>query len=217
MSVGVRAEEDMLLDLVANGASSGAILKGFAALEAAAPTPDDLLLTPSGIDAIDGRWLLRATIAAQAGETDLEASGISNAVNASGIVVDTSKAPPVQEVNTGTKRIGNEISFALPLGATAFVRVAGGFDADSSSGRRANVEFDTLDVWAFRRRVLRAGWLFKLIKAVRPGALNGDDSSSWLDTTYLSDRVRLGRGNKGSVFVLERCPPDEGPLDAWPL
>ncbi len=27
----------------------------------------------------------------------------------------------------------------------------------------------------------------------------------WLDTTYVDDRHRIGRDDKGNVFVLERC------------
>ena len=34
-----------------------------------------------------------------------------------------------------------------------------------------------------------------------------------LETTYLSESMRLGRGNKGSVFVLTRLE-DAGPLPA---
>ena len=222
LAASAQAEED-ILNLVASGASKGTLLARFAALEAATPTPSDLLLTASGVNAFDGRWLLRATIAAQVGEDDLGSSGVSNAVNASGIIVDTTKAPPVQVVDVASQRVANEIRFELPLGITGFVRVAGSFELDASNGRRALVEFDTLDVFTFGsetaegQRVLRAGWLFKVVKMLKPSALNGDDSASWLDTTYLSPRVRLGRGNKGSVFILERCPPGPGQLDAWPL
>ena len=59
--------------------------------------------------------------------------------------------------------------------------------------------------------MLSLGWLFALIRTLRPALTNGADSSSWLETTYLSDRMRLGRGNKGSVFVLTRLDED-GPL-----
>ncbi len=27
----------------------------------------------------------------------------------------------------------------------------------------------------------------------------------WLDTTYVDDRHRIGRDDKGNTFVLERC------------
>ena len=53
---------------------------------------------------------------------------------------------------------------------------------------------------------------------LRPAAfLSGADDASWLETTYLSDKVRLGRGNKGSIFVLRRLDEGGGALAAWPL
>ena len=47
--------------------------------------------------------------------------------------------------------------------------------------------------------VLDLGFLFNLQALVA-----GTDENGWLETTYLSDRVRIGRGNKGSLFVLTR-------------
>ena len=69
---------------------------------------------------------MEATVAASVGSDDLTEEGVSNAVNASGIVVDTSKSgKPIQEIDVATQRIGNEISLALPLGLTFLLRVAG--------------------------------------------------------------------------------------------
>ncbi len=31
---------------------------------------------------------------------------------------------------------------------------------------------------------------------------------SWLDTTYLSERVRVSKGNKGTTFILARYDGD---------
>ena len=59
--------------------------------------------------------------------------------------------------------------------------------------------------------MVQAGWLFALIRRLRPALTDGLDDTPWLDTTYLSPRMRLGRGNKGSVFVLTRLD-SEGPL-----
>ena len=120
-------------------------------------------------------------------------------------------------------RIGNEIRFNA-LGRTGIVRVAGGVRPSTDNGRRAMVEFDTLDVFllngdgaeARASRLLRAGWLFRLVRLLRPSLQNGADEASWLDTTYISPRVRLGRGNKGSVFILEKLKVD-GPLANFPL
>ena len=82
-------------------------------------------------------------------------------------------------------------------------RVEGSLDP---AGRRAYIEFDNLEFKSAdgAASYLTIGWLFGLIRRVRPALQNGADAQSWLDTTYLSARVRLGRGNKGSIFVLER-------------
>jgi hypothetical protein len=37
-----------------------------------------------------------------------------------------------------------------------------------------------------------------------PFRLLGDEARGWLDTTYLSPRVRVSRGNKGTTFVFRR-------------
>lgn len=34
--------------------------------------------------------------------------------------------------------------------------------------------------------------------------LKGTKESGWLETTYISENLRIGRGNKGSLFVLTR-------------
>jgi len=81
------------------------------------------------------------------------------------------------------------------------------------------VSFDSLEVFTEGggRRLLSAGWVFALARAVNPALANGADDASWLETTYLSDKVRLGRGNKGSIFVLRRLDDGGGALAAWPL
>ena len=43
-------------------------------------------------------------------------------------------------------------------------------------------------------------WLFALLYTLR----KEEGEQSWLDTTHLSEGLRLGRGNKGSIFVLTR-------------
>lgn len=37
-----------------------------------------------------------------------------------------------------------------------------------------------------------------------PFRLLGDEARGWLDTTYLSDNLRISKGNKGTTFVLKR-------------
>ncbi len=35
--------------------------------------------------------------------------------------------------------------------------------------------------------------------------LNSDKPQGWLDITYIDNNLRIGRGNKGSVFVLTKA------------
>ena len=37
-----------------------------------------------------------------------------------------------------------------------------------------------------------------------PFRLLGDEVKGWIDTTYLSPSVRISRGNKGTIFVLQK-------------
>jgi len=216
------ALETRLLALAA-GSNLPATVSAFRALEEAAPAPADLLR--SSPERLDGRWSLVATVAATVGEDLAESvdSGTARAsvVNTSGVVVDASEGTlPVQEVDVKRRRIGNEVVLATPLGRV-LVRVAGAFEpaAPPAPGTRATVSFDSLEVFTEGggRRLLSAGWVFALARAVNPALANGADDASWLETTYLSDKVRLGRGNKGSIFVLRRLDDGGGALAAWPL
>ena len=224
LAVDGRAEAELrLVRMVTKGGSMAAVQSEFVSLETTAPAPPDLLWSEAGTKLIDGRWELLSTIAANVGSDELS-KGVGNAVNASGLVLDASaERAPVQEVSVATGRVANEIQFPLPFDKKVVFRVAGQFAADSSDGRRANIEFDTLDCFVVSgravRRVLRAGWLFSIVRSLRPALINGaEDEGSWLETTYISDRVRLGRGNKGSIFILQRCEDDSaGMLSDWPL
>ena len=61
-----------------------------------------------------------------------------------------------------------------------------------------------IDSGSSDKRLFSAGWVFSLINAVKPD-LRGEGGEAWLETTYLSPTMRCGRGNKGSVFVLEKA------------
>lgn len=43
-----------------------------------------------------------------------------------------------------------------------------------------------------------------------PFRLLGDEVKGWIEVTYLSPRVRISRGNKGTVFVLEKAAEEDG-------
>jgi hypothetical protein len=69
--------------------------------------------------------------------------------------------------------------------SVAFVFLGG----SAESGQRANIRFDSFSVGVGPLPTLTVKWLFAL---------------SWLETTHVSENLRLGRGNKGSIFVLTR-------------
>lgn len=206
-----------LLAIARTGSSN--LYPAFCQLEQACPPPADLLL--SSPELLDGRWSLLATVAARVGEDVTQSSAQAGVVNASGISVDVSQdALPVQEVDVASGRIGNEVTISL-LGQRVILRVSGGFKPAEppAPGTRAIVTFDSLDIFTKDgKRLLSAGWIFDLARRINPGLQNGADESSWLETTYISENARLGRGNKGSVFVLERVSQNsEAVLADWPL
>ena len=207
---GKLADEEAAARAACATGERSAILPAVERLETLRPAPDDLL--DGDLAQLEGRWSLVATVAGRAAGEDerLAETGIAGAVNASGIVVDAgAERKPVQEIRGG--RIANEVRVDLPLFGGAWVRVAGGFEK-GANGRRANVEFDSLEFFDEKtgQRKFRAAWPFKLVKQFRPSLTTGADDVAWLETTYLSDDVRVGRGNKGSVFFLTRtdepCP-----------
>jgi len=79
------------------------------------------------------------------------------------------------------------------------VRVGGSFRLSEKNKRRAVVAFNICKIGTKFGINLDLGFLFKI-----QAALKGTDESGWLETTYLSENVRIGRGNKGSMFVLTR-------------
>ena len=215
----VRAEAALLAAIDAQRPIP-AIASLFAALERACPAPEDLLDDPSGLD---GPWDLEWTVAQRTGDDDAALLGggadaapgaaagaegavnafVPGAVNASGVTVDAERARNVvQRFDVGAARVANEVD------VTPWLRliVAGPY-APTGVARRASVKFDTLELRLAGGRanpldgatVLRTGLPFEWLYRLRP-----DEKESWLETTVLSPRVRLGRGNKGSLFVLTR-------------
>ena len=214
----MRAEDELLAAIEAQRPIA-TIAGLFAELERACPAPEDLLDDPSGLD---GPWDLEWTVAQRTGDDDdaLLAAGagagggaagaegavnafVPAAVNASGVTVDAERARNVvQRFDVGASRVANEVD-VLPW---LRLIVAGPY-APTGVARRASVKFDTLELRLAGGRanpldgatVLRTGLPFEWLYRLRP-----DEKESWLETTVLSPRVRLGRGNKGSLFVLTR-------------
>jgi hypothetical protein len=183
----------------------------FEELEQINPSNEMLLTDPESLGMIDGPWNLLYTISNYVGsEESLSTSGVGGVVNASGIQVKaTEDRVPIQAINTTSLQISNEVFTNAPIIGEVLVKVMGSFKAVPGFGRRAEVEFQRLEVYKAQKgekkgSIFSAEWPFKLLKKIKPELTNGADPASWLDTTYLSPRVRLGRGNKGSIFVLEK-------------
>lgn len=103
-----------------------------------------------------------------------------------------------QIIDVKNSQIANEVG--LDFGS---VRVAGSFRQSDTSPRRAVVAFDeakiTLDQLGGLE--LNLGFIFAALALVR-----GTKDSGWLETTFVDDDVRIGRGNKGTMFVLTKDP-----------
>ena len=90
---------------------------------------------------------------------------------------------------------------------------AGASHTDTPTRRCLPGDLSRFSRWIFYGRVGHGRPLGACADPLRPAAfLSGADDASWLETTYLSDKVRLGRGNKGSIFVLRRLDDGGGAL-----
>ena len=188
----------------------------FKELEAKAPSPPQLLDDPTVAAALDGEWELVYTVAAfgapgeAARENGVssggaaERRGVGGAVNATGLNVDTTGdgVRTTQTFDVVGGRVANDIVKPI-LGGAAYTRlqVSGPFSRSPANARRADVRFDTLQLSIEGTPIkLTIGWLFPIVYALRPD----EKQESWLETTHLSENLRLARGNKGSIFVLGR-------------
>ena len=73
--------------------------------------------------------------------------------------------------------------------------------AEPEAPRRINFAFEKGTIG------LRTPWGQRLtVPYPVPFQLLGEEAKGWLDTVYLSESVRVSRGNKGTAFVLRRAP-----------
>ncbi len=197
------------------------ILKLVSALETTYPAaPLKEIVDKSPAD-IDGTWFLQFTCPSELGdveeEEDTDNWKIENAeenittqryeakgsVSAAGIEVDVSAKPPKQIFDLCSPDYDNRPTVVneviLP---NAFVRVGGPIRFSDKNGKRAVVSFKECKINVKRFGLdlkLDLGWMFDVRALVAR-----TDENGWLETTYLSKDVRIGRGNKGSMFVLTR-------------
>lgn len=123
----------------------------------------------------------------------IEANG---SISAAGFKVDVSNRVPKQIININDLTVINEVE--LDYGVVA---VGGPFRVSDQVPNRVVVAFKKCNINLKAGLSLDLGWLFKFLSLFR-----GTEDSGWLEVTYLSEGVRIGRGNKGTMFVLTRDP-----------
>ena len=177
---------------------------------------------PDEAKILDGTWYLHYTSPSDpslidAGESDrfpdawkpqsaednitTQQSGYKGSVNAAGIKVDTSNRVVKQILDIENSIVTNKID--LDFGT---VCVGGPFRQSSKVANRVVVSFKQCEITLNSGFVLNLGFLFSILALIR-----GTEESGWLETTYIDSTMRIGRGNKGTLFVLTRSSDDVKP------
>ena len=213
-------EEQQLLEAISNtGNGKDAdietqvkVLKLVRSLETKATPSQTLLSNPQESKQLDGEWYLQYTAPSQidadltdnkwqavdaAEEKNIETRqfGKAGSVSGGGIPVDASSSRALQVFDIAQSRVMNEIKTGFGL-----ITVGGTFRQSTSVPTRAVVSFDTAKLALDIGPTIDIGFLFDIRAALK----GGDKESGWLETTYLSNDMRIGRGNKGSLFILTR-------------
>jgi len=184
-------------------------------METGSPPSTTLLSNPEEANMLDGDWFLQYTapseididesessddkwvaVDAAEGRSKIETRQFKRqgAISGGGIPVDASNAAALQSFDIEKSRVKNEITTGIGL-----VTVGGTFRQSTSVPLRAVVAFDTAKIALNVGPTLDISFLFN-VRAV----FKGSKEAGWLETTYLSKDVRIGRGNKGSMFILTR-------------
>lgn len=115
-------------------------------------------------------------------------------VSAAGITVDTSNRVVTQCLDVTNSVVTNEVG--LDWGR---VCVAGPFRPSEMVPNRAIVAFNRASITVGKSLTLELGFFFDILAALR-----GSKDTGWLETTYIDEDMRIGRGDKGTMFVLTR-------------
>lgn len=199
-------------------------------LETTQPPPSDILTNPAEAQILNGTWLLQYTSPSEISDmptsddsTDTwkpngdPTEGAANievrpftargSVSAAGVTVDTANRRVEQTLDIANQRVVNRVFTDWGV-----ITVGGTFRVSTQVPNRAIVAFDTAQVQVgtsdggistTRRNTpiltFQLGFVFSIIAFLRQSKESG-----WLETTFVDDEVRLGRGNKGTMFVLTR-------------
>lgn len=188
-------------------------------LETEAPVSETLFENPNESKLIDGTWYLQYTQPSEPEGVDLdtdiapwepEESSLSTTkrldtrkannegeVSFLGVIsVDTSNKLTSQTIGVDTRLFANAVEQDFGT-----IEVSGFFEFDSVPNRII-ASFETGKLTLKNGFVIDFSFLFAL-RAILKGGLK---AGGWLETTYLDENLRIGRGNRGSLFVLTRNP-----------
>jgi hypothetical protein len=122
--------------------------------------------------------------------------GLQNTLEDAGIATSTADFRSTQSIDRTTQQVRNVVAVdvTLPFGQRrrATLTVLVDFKPDRYDSRKINVKF----------RSCRATILQSPIDFTVPLGVIGP--TGWLRTVYIDDTIRITRGHKGSVFVLQR-------------
>ena len=110
------------------------------------------------------------------------------------IAVDTSNRLTTQTIDVKANTLANFVE--QDFGS---VLVQGSFELDSVPNRVV-VTFERCEITLNNGFVFDLSFLFGL-RAILNG---GEKAGGWLETTYIDEDMRIGRGNRGSLFILTR-------------
>lgn len=185
-------------------------------LETQAPASPTLLTDAKEAQQVDGVWYLQYTQPSDLGpevddipawkpasstldvvsKLDTRKANNQGTVSFLGTVaVDTSDRLTTQTIDIGKSRVTNFVEQDLFT-----VQVAGSYELDTVPNR-VIVSFDQCEITLKNNGfVLDLSFLFELRSFLKGGLKAG----GWLETTFVDDDIRIGRGNRGSLFVLTR-------------
>lgn len=183
-------------------------------LETESPASKTLLTNPVEAEAIDGVWYLQYTQPSDIGVSDIEPwtpqsstldsvskidtrpADNKGTVSFLGMIaVDASNRRTTQTIDVKANSLANFVE--QDFGS---VLVQGSFQLDSVPNRVV-VSFEKCEITFNNGFVLDLSFLFSLRAALK----GGEKAGGWLETTYLDKDMRIGRGNRGSLFILTRA------------
>jgi hypothetical protein len=115
-------------------------------------------------------------------------------IGAAGITVETANRVTKQIFDVTSSRVVNTVEQDFGM-----VEVGGSYRVSDTVPNRALISFDKCEIALNNGITLNIGFLFYALAVIRGSSDNG-----WLETTYLDGNMRVGRGNKGTLFVLTR-------------